>query len=78
MACGAANEGIPMSAQWYEIWIDDTLDPPYVLHLRPADDGFQVIDPAHGNHVVFLAASYEEAMFWLTEDEYTKVERRDH
>ena len=62
---------------WFEVWADDTAKPPYVLILLSNTDGttFDIYDPGektvrHSTH------SYQEAMFWLTEDEYTKVAGR--
>lgn len=64
-------------ATWFEVWVDDTATPPYILLLFSDDkeENLQIFDPAKS---LFLhsAKSYKEAMYWLTEDEYTKVDGR--
>jgi len=62
---------------WYEIWADDTASPPYVLILLAdkAGQSFDIYDPSE-KAVRHTTTSYQDAMFWLTEDEYTKVDGR--
>jgi hypothetical protein len=62
---------------WYEVWVDDTARPPYVLLLlsKLEGDSFEIYDPGE-RAVRHVATSYQDAMFWLTEDEYTKVDGR--
>lgn len=65
-----------MISNWYEVWADNGLDPPYVLVLVPRQDGkFDVFDPKEGR-VAFQGASYDEAKLWLLEEEYSRVEGR--
>jgi hypothetical protein len=68
-----------MIYDWYEIWVDEGLEVPYVL-LVLADKGMPggviVIDPKQGYQVVHKEADYEKAKLWLLEDEYTQVRGR--
>lgn len=62
---------------WFEVWVDDTARPPYVLILlsNESEAGFEIYDPGE-QRMRHSTNSYQEAMFWLTEDEYTKVDGR--
>ncbi|WP_094193666.1 hypothetical protein [Bradyrhizobium viridifuturi] len=62
---------------WYEVWVDDTARPPYVLILLSDKSGssFDIYDPGEKS-ICHTTSSYQDAMFWLTEDEYTKVDGR--
>lgn len=62
---------------WCEVWVDDTARPPYVLVLlSDADEqSFDIYDPGE-KAIRHTASSYQDAMFWLTEDEYTKADGR--
>lgn len=62
---------------WFEIWVDDTAEPPYVLILRSdaEETKFDIYDPGEKT-IRDSVSSYQDAMFWLTEDEYTKVNGR--
>jgi hypothetical protein len=66
-----------MNMGWYEVWADEGHDVPYVLLLRPAARGFEVLDPTNGNKKVFESTSYEDAKMWLLEDEYVLVGRKE-
>ena len=63
---------------WFEVWADETADPPYVLLVRPAPDAgeVEVLDPSKEYTVVHTAASYEDAKLWLLEDEFLCVHGR--
>jgi hypothetical protein len=51
--------------------------PPYLLLLLSDASGrCQVCDPVENYRVVFSAESYEQAKFWLLEDEYESVQGR--
>lgn len=68
-----------MFTSWYEVWVDEGLDVPYVLLVRPcgADSArVEIIDPFQRCQVVYQAQDYESAKIWLLEDEYTRVEGR--
>jgi len=65
-----------MTTTWYEVWADDSCDPPYILLLCASDVGFRVLDPREGNRVVFENGSLEEVREFLMEDEYTMVDGR--
>jgi hypothetical protein len=63
---------------WFEVWWDYSSWPPELL-LLVADEPnqrFRVIEPGQNGQIMCETVSYEEAMFWLTEDEFTKVEGR--
>ena len=66
-----------MNNAWYEVWVDEGIKPPYVLLvLSTNDDSVLIKDPKEGNKIVHQAKNYEDAMYWLTEDEYTRVDGR--
>lgn len=62
---------------WYEIWIEDVSRPPYVLILFGDSSGklFDVYDLKE-KYICYSASSYQDAQFWLNEDEYIKVDGR--
>lgn len=60
-----------------EIWLDIGLNPPYVLQLIHDKDGqYQIIDPQENYKILYSTQSYEEARYWLVEDEYQIVDGR--
>ena len=61
---------------WYEVWADEGLSPPYILMLVFDGAKYCVIDVKEGKDNVHSSESYEEAVCWLTEDEYTRVTGR--
>ena len=64
---------------WYEVWADETLDPPYVLVVRPdkpSKDRVLILDPQNGKKVIHSAPTYEDGKMWLLEDEYTRIDGR--
>lgn len=61
---------------WFEVWADETLDPPYLLLVRGSLDTFRVLDPKDANRVVFESKDYETVKLWLLEDEYEMVRGR--
>ena len=65
-------------APWFEIWIDDSARPAYVLMVEPeeAGGGCVVIDPKENYSVVHREASYDLTVLWLSEDEYRLAEGR--
>jgi hypothetical protein len=67
-----------IKGEWYEVWADDTLEPPYVLLVfkRPGMEEIAVIDPAERYRTVFASSDYEAVRPWLLEDEYTRVTGR--
>ena len=68
-----------MGSDWYEVWSNETLDPPYIL-LVVAKNGesetVNIFDPRVGMGLVYAAPNYNAATDWLTEDEYTRVDGR--
>ena len=68
-----------MTTDWYEVWSNETLDPPYVLLVvaKETEEGVvNIFDPREGMRVVYAAPNYQSAKDWLWEDEYTKVDGR--
>lgn len=61
---------------WFEVWVDDTAEPPYLLMLMSDKEGcLDIYDP--GEKVMRHSVNcYQDAKFWLNEDEYTKVDGR--
>jgi hypothetical protein len=69
----------PVSNDWEfaEVWVDPTLLPPYILLLlSDINKNYKIYDPAQGYKIVFSSNSYNEAQFWLLEDEYEPIEGR--
>ena len=62
---------------WFEVWVDDTTEPPYLLILFSSANemSFDIFNPQE-NRFRYSTNSYHEAMFSLTEDEYIKVDGR--
>lgn len=66
-----------MKINWYEVWSCESLDVPYILVLISFSNGeHRVVDPAEKYRVVFTSSSYQEAVDWLCEDEFTAVGRK--
>lgn len=61
---------------WFEVWAEDQ-EVPYRLILRPAEGGFEVLNPREGNRRVHFATTYVDATYWLGEDEFELVGRTD-
>jgi len=58
---------------WYEVWVDDALIPPYTLLLMcQRDESLAIFDQVE-QKIVFETSSYDEARNWLLEDEYCQV-----
>jgi hypothetical protein len=66
-----------MDTAWFEVWWDYSSRPPILLLLsvEPGASGRFVITEPNGNRV-HATSSYEAATFWLTEDEFTRVDGR--
>ncbi len=72
-----ARDQVKNDWEFAEVWIDPTLAPPYMLLLLSDRDGnCQVCDPVQKYTTVFASSTYQEAEFWLLEDEYEPVEGR--
>jgi len=68
-----------MKEPWFEVWIDDSITPPYVLLVGLDSkqlDSVMVYDPNKNYSVIHQGENYEETRLWLLEDEYTRVEGR--
>ncbi|MDT5270413.1 MAG: hypothetical protein QOH49_2599 [Acidobacteriota bacterium] len=65
-------------APWFEIWIDDSARPAYVLIVEPEEvgEGCVVIDPKKNYAVVHRGESYTAIRVWLQEDEYRLAKGR--
>lgn len=64
---------------WYEIWCDEGLNPPYVLIVK--NDSYNlnkidIIDPKDNNKIIFSSNDYFQIKEFLLEDEYTMVKDR--
>ncbi len=60
-----------------EVWVDPTTTPPYILLLLEDTTGqWRIFDPTKEFTLLFSHPSYEEAKFWLLEDEYECVRGR--
>ena len=71
--------------KYFEIWYDEinheTSLPNSILILvsnRQTPGEVMVINPQEGNRVEFRGRNYEEAMYWLCEDEFERVSGREH
>jgi hypothetical protein len=62
---------------WFEVWVEDVSMPPYVLILLSDREAtsLDIYDPVE-KVVRHSVNSYQDARFWLLEDEYTKVDGR--
>jgi hypothetical protein len=68
-----------MIQNWYEVWVDESTEIPYVLFVCPSTVNLKeilIIDPKENNKVIKNMPSYEMAIQWLQEDEYTLVNGR--
>jgi hypothetical protein len=62
---------------WYEVWADEGHPVPCVLLLRPTEGGYEILDPGQGNRQLFRSEKCEDARFWLLEDEFVLVGRKE-
>jgi hypothetical protein len=65
--------------RWFEVWADDSIEPPYLLLVRPDPEepnGVLIHDPKESYAVVYRASDYDSARMWLLEDEYTLLKGR--
>jgi hypothetical protein len=63
--------------QSIEVWTDSATRGEYLLVLRAREDKtLELVNPHTKNQVVRMFASYEEAVHWLGEEEYERVEGR--
>jgi hypothetical protein len=68
-----------MTYDWYEVWVSDTTDIPYVLlllHDPDRSNAMIIVDPKEDNKIVHTTSTYEEAKLWLLEDEFTLADGR--
>ncbi|MCQ3930865.1 MAG: hypothetical protein DPW16_10435 [Chloroflexi bacterium] len=63
-------------AKWVEAWIEYVYYDYVLLLYGFADDTFKIYDPQEKSLVNEIFHSYDEACFWLGEDEFTKIDAR--
>lgn len=62
---------------WYEVWVDDGLTPPYVVVvIQHNAKEICVHDPKENDRIIYSSETYEEVKLWLLEDEYIRVTGR--
>ncbi len=64
------------SIKWLfvEFWVEPVLNTPDVLELIcRKSDLYEILDPSRNYEVVFSTSDYDEATYWLAEDEYERV-----
>jgi len=63
--------------KFIEVWVDPTLDLPYMLMLVCDVDGiYKIYDPTEGYKVVYSGSDYTDARYFLLEDEYVQIRGR--
>jgi hypothetical protein len=76
VAWSRGGAALDKKVQWYEVFSEDGGAPPYLLLLWCDFDGlFEVYDPLE-KQVCYTCSSYEDALIWLSEDEFSLVEGR--
>jgi hypothetical protein len=68
-----------MIQNWYEVWVDESPEIPYILFVFPSKINLEeilIIDPKENNQVIKNMPNYKMAIQWLQEDEYTLVNGR--
>lgn len=68
---------LPLGEREFEIWADDNY-PPYILLVTRTDSDrpiFKITDP-RGSKELFSSKDYMEIVYWLREDEFSRVEGR--
>jgi hypothetical protein len=56
-----------------EVWVEVALNPPPMLQLIHLQNGeYRILNPRKNYAVEFSTTSYDEATFWLAEDEYER------
>ena len=69
----------PVKSNWHflEVWVDPMQSPPYVLLLLGDKSGScYIVDPTKQYELINRCATYDEAQFWLLENEYEPLEGR--
>jgi hypothetical protein len=64
---------------WFEVWVDESIEPPYVLLIRPNPNepkGVLVHDPKENYCIIYQGENYEAVKSWLLEDEYVLASGR--
>jgi hypothetical protein len=68
--------------KWFEVWYLQGVDvtPSCLLIVTPDPESrsrMLVLDPYQKGKVVYAGKNYEDAMFWLREDDFTMVVGRE-
>ncbi len=65
--------------EWFEVWFDDGLMPPYILLLTKTKniDEYIIYDLLKSPKADRIFNCYEDAFLFLTEDEYSCVKGRE-
>jgi len=65
--------------EWFEVWFDDGLRPPYFLILfkKKNLELYIIADLMTKYHIEAEFNSYDEAVSFLREDEYSQVKGRE-
>jgi hypothetical protein len=72
-----ALETAKSSWNFLEVWVDPMQSPPYLLLVLGDESGrCNILDPADRYKLVKNYDSYDQAQFWLLEDEYKPLEGR--
>ena len=62
---------------WFEIWVDTSHTPLYVLIVQADGADINVFDPQENHRKVFTAQDYDTVRYWLLEDEFEMVRGRE-
>jgi hypothetical protein len=58
-----------------EEWVEVLPQPNFLLLMCKSDTLYEILNPYDNKKVVFSADNYEDAYYWLREDEYNKIGR---
>jgi len=69
----------PGEFEWFEVWFDDGLRPPcFLVLLKRTNLELHIIaDLMKGYHIEAELNSYDDAVLFLTEDEFSRVKGRE-
>jgi hypothetical protein len=61
--------------RWVEAWIDSAAGE-YILIVRERDGRIEIVDLQKHGSIIQSFDSYDDALHWLNEDEYDRIEGR--
>ena len=61
--------------KWIEAWID-SVAAEYVLLVRENAGRIEIVDPQKAGRIMESFDSYDDALHWLSEDEYDQIKGR--